>query len=186
MLVTTANHAERQAMGILDVDAVLPKPVRRDPLHQAMVNCFNAAAAERQQKRAEQPTDPAIPADESHTARVLLVEDNRVNQLVAARLLERRGFHVDLAANGRRAIEMFQPGRYAAIFMDCQMPELDGYLATAEIRRFEEGSDHHVTIIAMTANSMLDDRQKCLDAGMDDYLAKPLLTIALTEALARL
>jgi CheY-like chemotaxis protein len=116
---------------------------------------------------------------------VLLVEDNSINQLVASRMLERRGFSVDVAANGRQAIEMFQRGGYAAIFMDCQMPELDGYLATAEIRRLEEGSDHHIPIIAMTANTMSDDRQKCLDAGMDDYVGKPLQTLALTKVLAR-
>jgi two-component system sensor histidine kinase/response regulator len=115
---------------------------------------------------------------------VLVAEDNPVNQLVAVRMLEKRGFTVEVAANGREALRMYRPGRYAAIFMDCQMPELDGYEATGEIRR-SEGTAHHTPIIAMTANTMRGDRDRCLAAGMDDYVGKPVRPAMLDDVIAR-
>jgi CheY-like chemotaxis protein len=91
---------------------------------------------------------------------------------------------VDVAANGRKAVEMVGLLHYDAIFMDCQMPEMDGFEATQEIRR-REGSSLHRPIIAMTANAMQGDRERCLDAGMDDYVSKPIRKADLTEALER-
>lgn len=117
-------------------------------------------------------------------ARVLLAEDNKINQLVTRRMLEKRGFDVEVAANGRVALEMYEVGRYAAIFMDCHMPELDGYATTREIRRLE-GPLRHVPIIAMTANTMNGDREQCLDAGMDDYVPKPIKLEDLDDAIGR-
>ena len=107
--------------------------------------------------------------------RVLLAEDNPVNQRVAIKMLEKLGCRVDVAANGREAIDMWEQFPYAMIFMDCQMPELDGISATEEIRRREDSSDRAVTpIIAMTANAMASDEEDCLQAGMDDYASKPI------------
>jgi signal transduction histidine kinase/CheY-like chemotaxis protein len=117
-------------------------------------------------------------------ARVLIAEDNAVNQMVAARLLEKLGCRVDVAANGREAVEMIALLPYDAIFMDCQMPEMDGFEATQEIRRREGSSVHH-PIIAMTANAMQGDRERCLNAGMDDYVSKPIRRADLREALER-
>ena len=127
---------------------------------------------------------PAEPTGPIFRARVLIVEDNAVNQMVAARLLEKLGCRVDVAANGREAVEMVGLLHYDAIFMDCQMPEMDGFEATQEIRR-REGSSIHLPIIAMTANAMRGDRERCLDAGMDDYVSKPVRKEDLTEALKR-
>lgn len=108
-------------------------------------------------------------------ARVLLVEDYPTNQWFATKLLKRFGFtHIDLAENGKEAIEFWRAQRYDAIFMDCQMPELDGYCAAQEIRHLEAMSGERIPIIAMTANAMVGDREKCLNAGMDDYASKPL------------
>jgi signal transduction histidine kinase/CheY-like chemotaxis protein/HPt (histidine-containing phosphotransfer) domain-containing protein len=112
---------------------------------------------------------------------VLVVEDNPVNQIVASEMLRKRGVPVQLAVNGREAVDMVRAHRFAAVFMDCQMPELDGYEATRELRRLGET----LPIIAMTANAMKGDREKCLDAGMDDYLAKPLRADELDASLAR-
>lgn len=99
-------------------------------------------------------------------------------------MLEKSGFVVHIAADGRAALELVVTQRYQAIFMDCHMPELDGYQTTAEIRR-QEGSSRHVPIIAMTANTMTGDRERCLEAGMDDYITKPVDRRNLNEVIAR-
>jgi len=106
--------------------------------------------------------------------KVLIVEDGHVSQLVGARMLEKRGHHVTLASSGREAIVRCQKDTFDAILMDVHMPGLNGYEATARIRRLEQSSGRHVPIIAMTANAMKGDREKCLAAGMDDYIPKPL------------
>ena len=115
---------------------------------------------------------------------VLVADDSPVNQLLAARLLDQCGYRSDVVADGHAVITAIARTTYAAILMDCQMPELDGYEATAEIRRREQGRDH-LPIIAMTANSMAGDREKCLAAGMDDYVSKPLRPDLLRSALSR-
>jgi CheY-like chemotaxis protein len=115
---------------------------------------------------------------------VLVAEDNPVNQVLAVRLLEKCGYRAEIVGTGRDAVAAVERESYAAVLMDCQMPELDGYAATREIRR-REGDSPRLPIIAMTANSMAGDREKCLDAGMDDYVSKPIDSEELREALAR-
>jgi two-component system sensor histidine kinase/response regulator len=105
--------------------------------------------------------------------RLLLVEDNAVNQLVASRMLQRLGFTVEFATDGKKAVDMVAANRYDLVFMDCQMPVMDGYEATEQIRRAEP-SGRHVAIVAMTANAMQNDRERCLEVGMDDYISKPI------------
>ncbi|MEO8199381.1 MAG: response regulator [Gemmatimonadota bacterium] len=117
-------------------------------------------------------------------ARLLLVDDNEINQMLAVEVLERVGYRVDVASNGEQAVRAWKDNHYAAILMDCQMPIMDGYQATAAIRS-QETTDQHVPIIAMTANAMQGDREKCLNAGMDDYLTKPIESPKLYAALRR-
>jgi len=158
----------------------LTKPVRADLLFSTLAGLLPEGA---------QPLEVAAPLpapkkreismDQAH--RVLLAEDNRVNQLVATKLLEGLGFRVDLAENGQEALKMATQHDYPIILMDCQMPVMDGYQATAEIKY----ALPEQLIIAMTANAMEGDREKCLAAGMDDYVTKPIKREVLAETLAR-
>jgi CheY-like chemotaxis protein len=117
-------------------------------------------------------------------AQVLLAEDNEVNQRIAVKMLERLGSRVDVAANGKEALEMLERRPYDLVFMDCQMPDMDGFQATAEIRR-RHLAGRRLPIIAMTANAMAGDRDRCLAAGMDDYITKPASLQDLRTALNR-
>jgi diguanylate cyclase (GGDEF)-like protein len=117
--------------------------------------------------------------------RVLVVEDNRTNQMVAAGMLAMNGCHCEFAANGREAMEAVRRGRFDLVLMDCNMPEMDGYEATAHIRNFEEPSGRRTPIVAMTANTQQGDLEKCLSSGMDDYLAKPITLVELRHKLER-
>jgi PAS domain S-box-containing protein len=131
----------------------------------------------------EAPVPP--PSADPHTAgRLLLVEDDAVNQLYAISLLEDEGWHVDLAENGREAVARASEGRYDVILMDCQMPVLDGYGAAREIRGIE-GTARHTPIIALTAHASALDREQCVAAGMDAYVAKPFSVATLEAALGR-
>jgi signal transduction histidine kinase/ActR/RegA family two-component response regulator len=161
-------------------DADLGRPVRTEAL---------AAALEHALRRDRAPARPVPRADDPGCAlrglRVLLVEDNPVNQKVAGRMLERLGCTVELAEDGRAAVERLRGARVDLVFMDCQMPVMDGFEATRAIRRAESGQGRRVPIVAMTAHAMASDREACLAAGMDDYLAKPIRADLLRETLER-
>ena len=173
------GHASQQP----GIAAYLSKPVRQSQLYDTIVTVLHAAVE-------PQPQLPATPhslaeAPAGGRLRVLLAEDNIVNQRLAVRLLEKLGCRVDTVASGREAVEALSHLAYALVFMDCQMPEMDGYAATAAIREREAMTGSHTPIIAMTANAMPGDRERCLQAGMDDYVSKPIKTADLAEMLRK-
>jgi CheY-like chemotaxis protein len=122
----------------------------------------------------EEEKEPDAQAEGALQGRILLVEDNKVNQMVASKMLAAMGLTVDLADDGEKALAALAQTRYDLVLMDCQMPVLDGYQATRAFRSQEPQGGKRLPIIAMTANAMEGDRQKCLEAGMDDYIAKPV------------
>jgi signal transduction histidine kinase/response regulator RpfG family c-di-GMP phosphodiesterase len=164
--------------------AWISTPIRHRQLMEALSVAWEARIRWISGKPWKHTPEPkaADPARPNFHGRVLLAEDNLVNQRVAVRLLERLGMRVDIAVNGKEAVEMAVAEPYDAIFMDCQMPAMDGYEATALIRA-KGGQPARTPIIALTAQAMEDDRQRCLDAGMDDYIAKPIALQALRRVL---
>jgi CheY-like chemotaxis protein len=168
MLTSSGDH--RAAAREAGVEHMLTKPVRRARLLEAVAEAVAGREA------GERPAEVVAGGPVSTGARVLVAEDNAINRLVVEGMLAARGIAVDVAENGREALELLAGGAYDAIFMDCQMPELDGYAATAAIRAGERKRPDgpRMPIVAMTAHAMAGDRERCLAAGMDDYLAKPL------------
>ena len=143
----------------------------------AATHSVAAARGDRLVQLSERRSDP-------NAALVLVVEDSPVNRLVAVHVLERLGFRAHVVNDGREALQALSTQRYDAVLMDCQMPDIDGYEATRELRRRESGG-RHTPVIAMTAHAMTGDRERCLDAGMDDYIAKPVRSQTLNEVLSR-
>jgi len=181
LLTTIAGRHHEEETLQAGVDETLSKPVRQARLYQALAAASGIAPA-----RPDVPERIPLSAAGA-TARILIVEDNTVNQKVVLFMLQKLGLRADIAANGQEAVDAAARIPYDVILMDCQMPEMDGFEATAEIRRREraQGSATRTPIIAMTANAMPGDREKCLAEGMDDYLAKPVTSDDIMAMLQR-
>ena len=164
----------------------LVKPVRRDQLRDLLLFVLSRGPHDAPSSDDKIFARRAIAESEVRHGLILLAEDNITNQLVAVKLLEKLGCRADVAANGREALTALQSIPYDLVFMDCQMPEMDGFEATRRIRSGEAGPDRaSIPVIAMTARAMQGDREKCLEAGMDDYLCKPVDVAALARVLDR-
>ena len=170
---------------------LVTKPVRQSQLFDAVIRSASAAAGGYAEKP-QHPIPVSSPFAAVRPARILVAEDNEVNQIVAAEILNRAGFRCDIVGDGARAVAAALEQKYDAILMDCQMPDLDGFQATAAIRA-AESSDRaagrpaaRMPIIALTANALKGDREQCIAAGMDDYLSKPLDPRQLIETLNRI
>ena len=173
------------------VAAYLTKPIRQSQLFDCLTNVVSQPSVEPGKEPAplEKPaqliTRHVLKETTTMTNKlILLAEDNIVNQKVAVRQLQKLGYRADAVANGREAVEALERIPYDVVLMDCQMPEMDGYEATAEIRR-REGQTKHTMIVAMTANALQGDREKCMAAGMDDYISKPVKPEGLAQVLQR-
>jgi PAS domain S-box-containing protein len=173
ILLTSAGRSEDVARAkAVGVAAALSKPVKQSELWDAIVTALNVPG--RQKARATSSAAASRRAKVRQPLRVLLAEDNPVNQEVALRLLERRGHSVIVAENGRQALTAIERHKFDLVLMDVQMPEMGGLEATQLIREKERSTGEHLPILAMTAHAMQGDRERCIAAGMDGYLAKPI------------
>ena len=185
LVILTRSNSKEEVSSFMEAGfaAYLTKPFRRAQLLEILTfwgtsrnQDFSVGqdAAITLAPSLENPAASSASAEAATRGRILVAEDNVVNQKVAVRMLEKIGCRVDVAANGQEAVEMVKMLPYHMVLMDCQMPVLDGYEATAAIRRLE-GNPASIPIVAMTAHAMQGDREKCLAAGMDDYISKPVL-----------
>jgi CheY-like chemotaxis protein len=179
VLLSTGQQGESARCQELGADAYLTKPVSQAELFEAISRVLGASPS-----KPDSP-EPIRRLTVSNATRlhVLLAEDNAVNQKIACRFLEKEGHHVTLASDGRQALAAIERENFDVVLMDVQMPEMDGFEATAAIRAQERDSGKHLPIIAMTAHAMAGDRERCLAAGMDNYIAKPISARELVELL---
>jgi signal transduction histidine kinase/DNA-binding response OmpR family regulator len=178
VLLTSMEPGELSESVRGEVDAFITKPVKQSQLFETLCAVLGIKA----EREETLPTESISSPVSDRRLRILLAEDNEVNQRVALYQLRMLDHQVDLARNGVEALKLFDENEYDAVLMDIHMPELDGYAATAEIRR-REGDRKRTPIIAMTANALPEDREKCLAVGMDDHLAKPVQASALVRVL---
>jgi PAS domain S-box-containing protein len=177
--IVAFDHAGREAAGDVRLDACLPCPLKESTLWDCLVRLCSGDR--------EEPLGAFVPANVPRRfagRRILLVEDSIVNQRLGVALLGKSGCHVDVAANGWEALALLERLPYDLILMDCQMPEMDGYQATRAVRG-REGAARHTPIVALTASTMAGDRERCLEAGMDAYLSKPLHRDELEQVLGK-
>ena len=182
MMLTSGDNADDLARcAALQIASYLLKPVKQSELLDEMLRTLSVATTE--DNRAErQAVDEAV-AGPHPALRILLVEDSPVNQKLANAVLQKAGHQVTIANHGREAVEIWQANTFDVILMDIQMPEMDGYEATQAIRDHERTRGGHVPIIAMTAHALKGDRQRCLEAGMDEYVSKPIHAKRLLETI---
>ncbi len=196
LILLTSMHGLHDVarMKSLGFAACLSKPVRQAQLLDALAEAIaraqsSGARVRRQMQQQAEATRKDLPAGKLTEARILVAEDHEVSQEIAVTLLTAAGFHCEVAANGRQAVEAVSKTSYDLILMDCQMPEMDGFEATRAIRRAEMegtiagGTKSPIPIVALTANAVKGDRERCLAAGMDDYLTKPLNAERLLEVI---
>jgi two-component system, sensor histidine kinase and response regulator len=183
LLTSSGQRGEGRMFAELGFAAYLLKPVTQRDLTDCLLLVLGARAEAWHMHTQPLVTRHAIRSQRLREGnRILLAEDNAVNQKVACKLLENLGYRVDVAGDGQAAIDAWRSGRYDAILMDCQMPVMDGYEATRRIREFENG-ERRIPIIALTAHAMKGADKECIDAGMDDYLSKPIDRVLLKASL---
>jgi two-component system sensor histidine kinase/response regulator len=182
MLTSTGHLGDAARCRELGISAYLVKPIRQTELLDAICQVLNKVS---KTKHVPLVTRHTL-QENKHRSRILLAEDNAVNQTLAVRLLEKRGYSVVVAGDGRTAVEAFEKNQFDIVLMDIQMPGMDGFEATAAIRAKEKLSGGHVPIIAMTAHALKGDQERCISAGMDAYVSKPIRTSELFSTIESL
>ena len=188
-LVMITSHGKRgdaKRLEALGFSAYLTKPVKQSQLYNCLATVLGAGDPSVEARETVLVTRHTINEDSRRRLRILLAEDNATNQQVALSILQKLGFHADTVADGRQAVRALETGSYDIVLMDVQMPLMDGFEATRAIRSGEtKVPNRRIPIIAMTAHAMKGDRERCLEAGMDDYVSKPIAPQDLAEALER-
>jgi CheY-like chemotaxis protein/HPt (histidine-containing phosphotransfer) domain-containing protein len=182
LLTSSPRRGDGTKMSQLGFDAYLTKPIKQWQLYEAITTVLSLRKSAETAKPRALITRHTLKEAARGKCKILVVEDNIVNQKLVVRLLEKARYRCDVAANGLEAVEALSRIPYDLVFMDCHMPEMDGYKATAEIRR-REGNSRHTPIVAMTARALKGDRERCLEAGMDDYISKPMRIEAIQAVL---
>jgi two-component system, sensor histidine kinase and response regulator len=181
ILTSMGQRGDAARLEALGCSGYLLKPVKQQLLFDAII----AVLGREEEKSTSLVTRHTVAEHKKLGLRILLAEDNPINQKLAVILLQKAGYSVDAVENGREAVEKFRSNSYSVVLMDVQMPEMDGFEATNLIREWEKETGRHIPIIAMTAHAMQGDRERCLEAGMDDYVTKPLEPKVLFNALDR-
>jgi two-component system sensor histidine kinase/response regulator len=178
IMLTSTAYVDHEALARSGVEQWCMKPVRTTELHRRLMRLMAA----------DEPTPSPAPAlatsppKGASRGRLLLAEDNEINQMVAEGILTILGYEVDIVADGAAALEALARSSYAAVLMDCHMPVMDGFAATRQLRG-DEVAGTHIPVIAMTAAAMSEDRERCLAAGMDDHISKPVTIEAMDTVL---
>ncbi len=186
MMSSLGRRGDAKRLKAIGFSAYLTKPVKQSQLFDCLAMVLGGGAASAKAPEPAFVTRHTLHEARRRMVRILLAEDNPTNQQVALGILEKLGFGADTAANGREAVRALETVPYDLVLMDVQMPEMDGFEATRAIRSGKTGAlNPKIPIIAMTAHAMKGDRERCLEAGMDDYLSKPIVPQALAEALEK-
>jgi CheY-like chemotaxis protein len=185
LLTSSGRPGDMARCREIGVAAHLLKPVKQSLLLDAIAQSVAGGSASARETRGPKPATQAPGPD--RVLHILLAEDHDVNQKFAVRVIERKGHSVVVANDGREAVNAWEQGEYDVVLMDVQMPEMDGLEATGRIREIEgqRGDERHTPIIAMTANAMKGDKERCLEAGMDGYVSKPVKRKALFAEIDR-
>ncbi len=173
MLTSLGERGDAARLKHIGFSAYLTKPVKQSILYDCLITSLGKKRLPETETEESIVTRHSLADTKRKNIRVLLAEDNLTNQKVAMKIMEKLGFQTDLVENGLEAVDAVREGSYDVVLMDCQMPEMDGYAASRIIRTLETES-RKIPIIAMTANAMEGDRERCIEAGMDDYIAKPV------------
>jgi CheY-like chemotaxis protein len=175
LMTSMGQRGDAKRLEKIGFAAYPTKPIRQSKLYDCLATVTGVEKKASMEKSSVIVTQQSLSEDRKRQIRILLAEDNVINQKVALNILKKLGYSADTVANGKEAVKTLEMISYDIVLMDCQMPEMDGYEATGVIRNPESKVlNHNLTVIAMTANAMTGDREKCLAAGMDDYLSKPV------------
>ena len=185
LLTSRGNRGDAREMQKIGFAGYLTKPIKGSQLRDCLAVVVSRKSPESKIEPLPLVTRHSVAENNKRRIRILLAEDNIINQKVALRHLEKIGYRADAVANGKEVLSALEGIPYDLILMDVQMPEMDGFEATAAIRRKERETGGHIPIIAMTAHAMKGDRERCLEAGMDDYVSKPIQPQSLIEVIGR-
>jgi CheY-like chemotaxis protein/HPt (histidine-containing phosphotransfer) domain-containing protein len=183
MLVSSDAQKNNERCREVGIHACLMKPLKQSELLNTILELLSTRTPSQTRPVKVEPTQPSAAEGGQRSLRILLAEDNTVNQRLAVRILEKRGHAITLACNGKEAVELSERESFDLVLMDLEMPEMGGFEATSLIRKREKAKGGHIPILALTAHAMKGDRERCLAAGMDGYVAKPVQARELYQAI---